>query len=217
MQRLPSSIRPQLEAALDRNCEPNEDSNVIDYVCGRKSRGGLVRKRDRLLEKVIELAFEAVEQQEQVDSELEQLRKSKRDTRGELRIAKEKLRVAEEELAHALKRAGASPPQPPKRKLGETPAAYAKRREREEVSFATRPQPGDTPEISEAREQLKQANRKVAQLRAELGAVEAELDEQRSKANYLEGELVPRLMAELLRIEELTRNTALDMQELATE
>ena len=156
-------MRSELEAALDRNCV-TKNGETIDYVCGKKSRGGVVRKRDLLLEKVIELAFEAVQEQEQAQ-----------DTKNDL--VREK-RTLEQALAEVKKEEIA----PPKRRIDESAEQYAKRR-REAQSDA---------------QETKLLRARIAELNRELKRIS-------EKEKYLEDELVPRLIYELYRIEQVTR------------
>lgn len=160
---LPKSMRAELEAALDRNCE-TKGGAIIDYVCGKKSRGGVVRKRDLLLEKVIELAFEAVQEQEQAQERKQDLVREKR--------------TLEEALAEVKKEERA----PPKRRVDESAEEYAKRR---------RESQNDAQEIRTLRTRIVELNRELKRLG--------------EKEKYLEDELVPRLIYELYRIEQVTR------------
>lgn len=67
-----------------RNCNVDNSQEVvitrrgkrkkrIDYACGKKSEDGIVRKQDVLLEKLIELAFAAVNEKWNLESKIEQV------------------------------------------------------------------------------------------------------------------------------------------------
>jgi len=119
----------------------------IDYACGIKSEDGIVRKQDVLLEKLIELAFAAVNEKWNLQSKIEQV---------------------EQEYDRRL------------------------------LKFQELP-----PKIIETTEQIQRLEGQIVKLKAD-PEIARELQEYKTRSEYLEGTLVPTLVGQLQGFEQAT-------------